>query len=162
MKNLFVFLIVLVSCNNQPKKEAQQHATVPDSTNMKVQIPEAHCYLYVSGKDTVALKLEPFPNVVTGVLRYDYFGVDGSTGTFDGKLQGDTLVGYYDFMAEGTRSIRQVVFVVKDDIAREGFGDMEEKDGKLVFKDISKADFSKSVPLRKISCQDYDPALELR
>lgn len=161
MKNLLFLpmtLLVLTACNDQTQPPTPENTAKSDTTEYKVQIPNSGCYLYTSGKDTIAFKMEVFPNVVTGVLKYDFYEKDGSKGEIDGKLRGDTLVADYSFMAEGTRSIRQVIFLIQDSLVTEGYGDMEEKEGRMVFKNSNKVDFSKGLKLRKISCQDYDPA----
>lgn len=165
MKKLFfpvAAILVLAACNDQSKQDTAKTDTTAanqDTTQMKVQIPNSGCYLYASGKDTVALKVEVFPNVVTGTLRYDFYEKDGSQGALDGTLHGDTLIAEYNFMAEGTRSIRQVAFLIKDSVVVEGYGDQEEKEGKMVFRNVGQIDFSKGTKMRKISCQEYDPAM---
>jgi hypothetical protein len=67
-------------------------------------------------------------------------------------MRGDTLVADYTFMSEGKSSVRQVVFMVKDSIVTEGYGPQEEKDGKMIFKDLGKVDFSKGTKLQRIQC----------
>jgi hypothetical protein len=110
------------------------------------------CYAYISGNDTIKLKLEKFPNVVTGTLAYLFYERDKSKGTIDGVMRGDTLVADYTFMSEGTSSVRQVVFMVKDSTVTEGYGPQEKKDGKMIFKKISTVDFSKGTKLQRIQC----------
>ena len=55
-------------------------------------------------------------------------------------------------MSEGTQSVRQVVFLIKGETAIEGYGDIEEKDGKMVFKNLSSVVFGKGVILKKEDC----------
>ena len=158
MKQLLVLLsaFFIVSCNNESKEEGSTTTSATDTVKtepeMKVQIPNMSCYTYVSGKDTIKLKLEKFPNVVTGTLAYLFFEKDKNKGTIDGVMRGDTLVADYTFMSEGKSSVRQVAFIIKDTIVTEGYGTQEEKDGKMAFKYLSAVDFSKGSKLQRVSC----------
>jgi hypothetical protein len=118
-------------------------------------IPSSSCYFSTTGKDTVKLKVEVFPNVVTGRLSYNLYQKDSNKGEFEGYLHGDTLLADYKFMSEGKLSTRQVIFLIKDNIATEGYGDMEEKDGKMVFKNTNDITFGKGLVLRKVDCGEY-------
>lgn len=153
-------LLVLGACNNnsQPSASQTDTTTTSDTSIVSIQIPKSACYMHVTGQDTFHLKVEVFPNVVTGNLRYLFSQKDRSQGDLEGKLSGDTLFADYTFMSEGTRSVRQVAFLLKDSIAVEGYGEVEEKDGKMVFKQPSNIDFSKGTTYREVSCIEYDPA----
>ena len=48
--------------------------------------------------------------------------------------------------------MRQVAFLIKDSIATEGYGDMEEQDKKMVFKNLNTIDFNKGVKLKQVDC----------
>ena len=106
----------------------------------------------MKGKDTVMLTVEKFPNVVTGRLTYKIYQKDSNKGDFEGVMKGDTLIADYKFMSEGKESVRHIAFLIKDSVATEGYADMEEKEGKMVFKIISKLDFSKGMKLQQIAC----------
>ena len=139
MKTLFTLTLVTTiffACNNDVEQTSTEISIVDSvpEPEMKAQIPDMSCYNYVSGKDTIKLKLEKFPNVVTGTLAYLFFEKDKSKGTFDGVMRGDTLVADYTFMSEGKSSVRQVAFIVKDSAVTEGYGPQEEKDGKMILK----------------------------
>lgn len=159
MKDFFAYaaLLVLIACNESPNntdtsKTDSQPAS--DTGKMTIQIPRSTCYRYASASDTITLKVEKFPNVVTGMLNYSLKEKDKNRGEIDGVMHGDTLVADYSFMSEGTRSVRQVVFLIKDDTATEGYGAVSEKDGKMVFDNISSIDFSTGTKLTKVEC-DY-------
>ena len=159
MKQLFVLLsasLLIASCNNKSKENTSTTTTSTDTNNkepeMRVQIPSISCYLYVSGKDSVKLRLEKFPNVVTGSLSYLFNEKDKNTGTIDGVLHGDTLIADYTFMSEGKSSVRLVAFLVKDSSVIEGYASVEEKDGKTIFKDLSSLDFGKGTILKRRDC----------
>jgi hypothetical protein len=146
-------IATLVACNTNKKNQAEN---VPDSTSdtttMRIQIPHMQCYANMNGRDTVFLKLEKFPNVVTGILKYKLYEKDANHGELDGKLYGDTLIADYKFESEGKESIRQVAFLIKGNIVQEGYGDMEEKKGKMVFKNTGNINFNNGLQLNEIAC----------
>ena len=158
MKHSFLFLfpviVSVVSCNSEPKQSTQISETNDTSKKeeIKVMIPNTVCYSHITGKDTIFFKTEIFPNVVTGSLSYKFHEKDSNKGDIDGKLNGDTLVADYKFMSEGKQSITQVAFLIKDSNAMQGYGTMEEKDGKIVFKNLNEVDFKNGTKLQKVPC----------
>ncbi|MDN3658083.1 hypothetical protein QWZ08_20695 [Ferruginibacter paludis] len=158
MRYLLLLLITTTLVNATSCRETKKSATataVTDSSKtgeMKIMIPNTYCYSNPGGKDSVYLKLEKFPNVVTGKLMYKLYEKDSNTGDIDGVLHGDTLIADYKFLSEGVTSVRQIIFLIKNDTAREGYGEMEERNGKMVFKNLQETDFTKSVLLNKTEC----------
>ena len=99
---------MIASCNNEPKKSTEI-LTVEDTVKTvenKIMIPASSCYSSMTGKDTVTLKVEIFPNVITGKLSYKFNEKDSNKGEFDGQFHGDTLLADYKFMSEGQLSAR--------------------------------------------------------
>ena len=162
MKQSFLYYILLVtititaSCNNgEPEKTAEvtpMQDTITSPAENKVMVPISGCYSFIKRKDTVLLKMDQFPNVVTGILSYHFHEKDNNNGDIDGKLHGDTLIADYKFMSEGKPSVRQVAFLLQDSSATEGYGPQEEKEGKMVFKNLKEIDFKKGIKLKKIQC----------
>ncbi|MBL7698982.1 MAG: hypothetical protein JNK79_12535 [Chitinophagaceae bacterium] len=157
MKSIFYLatFILLVSCSETtPDSSGTTHtdSTGGDTTEMRIQIPNSACYQYATKSDTIFLKVEKFPNVVTGRLEYSLKEKDRNTGDIDGVMRGDTLVADYAFMSEGTRSTRQVVFLLKNNEAVEGYGKMKDDAGKMVFENIGSIDFSKGTRLPMVDC----------
>lgn len=156
-KSFFLFATAaILSCNNQQENTTEETtATSADTANTPaatIQIPDKLCYASMKGKDTVMLTVEKFPNVVTGRLAYKLYQKDSNKGDFEGVMNGDTLIADYKFMSEGKESVRQVAFLIKDSIATEGYADMEEKEGKMVFKTTVKLNFLKGMKLQQIAC----------
>ena len=154
---LFLAAITIASCNNEPKKSTKT-VTARDTLKTvenKIMIPASSCYSSTTDKDTFLLKVEVFPNVVTGKLSYNFYEKDTNKGEFDGQLYGDTLLADYKFMSEGKLSTRQVIFLIKNNLATEGYGNMEEKNGKMVFKDLKGVSFGKGLTLKKVECGEY-------
>ena len=158
--SLLFVVACMASCNNMSTDTAvpaaAKDSTVADTSSkpaeVKIMVPNTACYAYQKGKDTITLKTEHFPNVVTGMLLYKLSGKDSNKGDIDGVLHGDTLIADYKFMSEGKLSTRQVAFILKDSTATEGYGPSEEKEGKMIFKNTSKLDFSKSLKLKQVPC----------
>jgi len=148
MKLLFLFvfssILVFTACNNnaeQSSATAETKDTVKQE-EIKIQVPNMVCYLNVTGKDSIFLKTEIFPNVVTGSLKYKFYEKDNNNGEIDGTLHGDTLIANYKFMSEGVQSVRKVMFLITGNAATEIYETTESKE--TVFK--------KGTVLEKISC----------
>ena len=144
------------SCNND--KKSTELSTPTDSSTVvenEIMRPEATCYFYTNGRDTVQLRVEDVPNGLTGKLVYKIYGKDSNDGSFAGKISGDTLFADYNFMSEGVASVRQIVFLIKDGKATEGLGSMQEKDGKMIFKNLKDITFKTGLVLTKADCGDF-------
>ncbi len=152
MKQIFalsVIVLLLSACNNN----TTEPTTATVVAEEKKIAPEYSCYVYTSAKDTVNLHLQISGNIITGDLAYNYFEKDKNTGTIKGNLKGDTLFAEYKFMSEGTESIREVVFLKKENDFVEGYGDAEEKNGKMIFKNTSGLNFNNNLILKKVECR---------
>lgn len=150
-------LIAVISCSNNNTQESTS-ATNTDSTNNTDSLvaasarPAPSCYQYIQGKDTVLLSISGEAVTVTGLLSYNYYEKDKSSGDIQGNMYGDTLIADYTFQSEGTTSVREVAFIKKDSSFVEGYADVEERDGKMVFKNRSNIQFT-GKPLKKAECR---------
>ena len=156
--HLFLSLgtVAVVSCNESNRSaEAVNSKDTSKAVENKIMIPVSSCYSATTGKDSVFLKVEVFPNVVTGNLSYNLHEKDSNKGEFEGKLNGDTLIADYKFMSEGKLSTRQVIFLIKNDLAVEGYGNMEEKNGKMLFTSIKEINFARGLVLKKVPCGEH-------
>ncbi len=149
-----ILTTLILACNNNPKTSspATSARDTAKPVDNKIMIPAQTCYTSIKGKDSIHLVVERFPNVVTGRLTYHFSEKDSNKGTLDGKLSGDTLFADYTFISEGKSSVREVVFLLKDSTAKEGYGPVEEKGGKMVFTDRGKLNFNNSIVLKLTSC----------
>jgi len=86
-------------------------------------------------------------------LSYSLFEKDSNKGTISGEVKGDTILAEYNFDSEGMRSTREVVFLKRDRKLYEGFGEVEEKNGKTVFKDRSKLKFGDAIVFSLTDCK---------
>lgn len=149
---LLGWLFLSISACNPPYTNKRGEQAVGE-TGEVAQIPAPSCYLYASDRDTVYLVLDPpVEGRVTGELRYDFYERDGNIGFIEGKLQGDTLIADYTFLSEGIISVREVGFLLGEDQVMEGYGDVEEVDGRMVFWHKDSLDFSNGLVMPGIPC----------
>lgn len=155
MKNSITLLVlvsvVLFSCKKKEKE--------PTTDELKSDIPQVEqsatqeCYEYVQGKDTIQANFLVQNNAISGDLYYKLYEKDKNTGKITGTINGDTLLADYTFMSEGIKSVRQVVFLRKNKSLIEGSGESEEKEGKTVFKETKKLNFTSNIILNEIPCK---------
>ena len=109
--------------------------------------------LPLNNHDTVILKTIDVNGIITGTLVYNLYEKDKNRGTIQGKMKGDLLIADYSFTSEGTFSVRQVVFKKSDTTFIEGYGDIEDKNGKTIFKNTDSLDFTNSIILNEYDCK---------
>ena len=146
MKNtsiIILSILVFVSCNKEKKEESKK--TVVKTTQTET------CYQYTKDSSTIKLNIVIKDNIATGDLIYDYYQKDKSQGTIKGKIKSDTLFADYTFMSEGIESIREVVFLKTVNGWVEGYGEIDDKNGKVTFK--NKITFDNNAILKEITCQ---------
>lgn len=150
MKKLLLIGITALTfaCNSQSGNTAGNDTIMPKKTGES----PSRCYAYLSDKDTVRLQLAMDGKLASGDLSYRLFEKDSNTGTISGRMQGDTLVADYTFVSEGTESVREVRFLKHDDILVEGIGDMEEINGKMVYKNPGSVRYMGGLVLKKVDC----------
>lgn len=154
-------LVVATSCEQKETKvttdtgtETSGNAGNKDNAEApKPIVSDAMCFAQQNARDTFRLNLKKDGNNATGSLVYLFKEKDSNRGQISGTMMGDTLIADYTFNAEGTSSTREVAFLIQGDKATEGYGDMEEKNGKMVFKDRSKLSFGKGIVMSKVDCQ---------
>lgn len=147
MKKMLLCLAVpfiMAACNNATEEIATKTDTAAESsvTGNSINVPGKMCFQSVLQKDTMRIELFIKDSIVTGNLIYNMFEKDDNRGTLNGKISGDIIKADYTFFSEGTTSSREVIFRLKDNTLTEGFGDMEEKDNRPVFKDPLKVQFT--------------------
>jgi hypothetical protein len=152
-KFLFILIgfgLALAACNSNSTEQANTDSAMTDSTT--VSGPQQYCYNYIKDKDTAKITLMSSGVITTGELSYHLDGKDKNNGVFEGELHGDTLIAEYTFNSEGKESVRQVAFLKKGNQLFEGFGDQQEKNGKMMFTNTSKLTFGNSLVFSKIDC----------
>jgi len=149
-KTIFIttLLIMLAACNND-SDSGNKSATDTTSTNNGAT---TECYLYTTNKDTISLQITINGHSVTGALNYSLNEKDRSQGVIQGEVRGDTLLADYEFKSEGIVSLREVAFLKKDGGYAEGYGEAEQKEGKMMFKNVAELNYSNTTVLKKIPC----------
>jgi hypothetical protein len=139
-------VMTLFSC----KKEADK-AKAPETVAEKPAIEE--CYKGIVKEDTIAMTLIIKDNEITdGQLSYHLFEKDMNDGTLKGQINGDTIFADYTFMSEGKQSVREVAFLKQGNAYMEGYGDVREVNGKMIFVDPKKLKFDSKTVLSKSEC----------
>lgn len=144
------------SCTSDKKVEEQSDTMAMTGRDTTVMAPVdnelGNCYQYIKNRDTASLKIQVAGQEVTGDLNYKLFEKDSNKGTIAGELKGDTIIAEYTFDSEGMRSIREIVFLHKDGKLIEGFGDVEQKGVKTVFKNRAALKFDSGLTFDKTDC----------
>lgn len=141
------FLTLFTSCKNET-------TTTKAIEKPKPSISKDGCYAYDLKGSKIELQLYCITDSdnVTGRLNFALAEKDNNKGTIKGKITGTVLIADYTFQSEGTVSVRQVAFELKDDKATLGYGEMDQ-DG-THFKDVTKLKFDSGVPLTKVACAE--------
>ena len=159
MKQPFFFLIIagtLSACPSPSEKNTGTEAA-RDSVQEEEAVSETEslrCYAYINNNDTIWMHLNTEGETVNGKLAYKFFEKDKSQGTLEGEMQGDTLFANYRFMSEGMTSEREVAFLKQGDTFVEGYGDVEEQNGRMVLKNKGSLNFNSNTVLRKVACDE--------
>jgi len=136
---------VVTACqNNQDTQKDQETVTA--------SVTQQSCYTYIKNRDTASLTTLMSGHIVTGELTYKLFEKDSNKGSIKGEMRGDTLFADYQFNSEGRQSIREVAFLQKDGKLVEGYGEVVERDGKVMFKDHAGLKFGDGIAFTKINC----------
>jgi len=144
-------ILFLVSC--KPGTQEVDETTV-DTTKEStlITIPQKRCYAYDKDDNLIGMTISVDGDKVTGQLAYAYADKDRNAGTIKGYLRGDTLIADYTFSSEGRRSVREVVFISRDNLLLEGYGDVEERDGKMAYKNRATLNFDNKMPMKAVPC----------
>lgn len=135
---VFLVMFLCSSCGNH-------------SQSTDVEVREG-CYLFKDDKNQVSMNIAIHDKIVDGNLNYNLFEKDKNSGTLKGKFYGDTLIADYTFESEGISSVREVAFLYNKNSFTEGYGEMTEQEGKMIFKDRTKLTFQISMLLKKGNC----------
>ncbi|CAN5513774.1 hypothetical protein BH11BAC2_BH11BAC2_11670 [soil metagenome] len=149
MRNLILILalqiIVFMGCTSSGDKE--QKAAVQGSIHN-----HAFCYYYQENGDTIILHLHVNGEKASGDLLYHLHQKDKNSGAIEGRMAGDTLFADYTFSSEGILSVREVIFLRQGDTFIEGFGEVEDHLGKMVFKNKKAIEFDGKMIFKKGDC----------
>jgi hypothetical protein len=157
MKNILSLAIltgVFAACNPTTQTSSTTEDSTATAVAPAVTMKGPQCFEQQNAADTFLMQLRVTDAGVEGDLKYGFKEKDKNTGQFAGVMYGDTLLADYHFMSEGKTSVRQVAFLITDSTATEGYGDMEDKDGKMVFKNSESLTFGKGIVMKKTECKN--------
>ena len=152
----FAFICFLGACQSK-KSETQTSdtttviATDTIATATQTTKEEKLCFEYKFKKDITTVQLVIKGDEVTGKMDWLPWEKDGARGTLKGKKFGNEIKVDYDYMIEGSNQSEEKVFVLEGDKLLEKTGELEDKNGKLVMKDPTKATVTQT--LNKVVCQ---------
>jgi hypothetical protein len=142
-------VMAVAACNNNPSTTSENDA---DPRNVN-RLDTIECYSGSLGRDSAYLTATVQGNQVLGTLNYRFYEKDNSTGSFIGRMRIDTLVADYVFTAEGVSSTRQIVFLEQNGRLIEGYGEMREEGGKMIFKNLDSIKFGTGFRLTRGPCK---------
>lgn len=155
-KHFNLIVIALLALGVSCKEQAETKPPQQENTAVSEKYEE-HCYLYAQNKDTIALMLTQSKNLVVGEMFYNFYEKDGSFGSFEGIVKGDTIFGDYDFESEGTRSKRELIFLKKGNTLLQGYGAVEvDGNNTTVFKSNTSITFDEKFPLTAADCDQLN------
>jgi hypothetical protein len=152
MKNSSVMLMMLftiAACQDHStadEKQAEENAV------NQTTVSGEFCYGHSKKRNTILLHIIQEGTVVSGDLVYKLPEKDKNSGIIKGEMHGDTLFANYEFMSEGVISDREVAFLKTHDGMVEGYGEMKDENGKMIFKNRSALNFSGTV-LKRMDCK---------
>jgi hypothetical protein len=112
------------------------------------------CYRYVYNRDTIKLTITIKDTVVNGLLAYDNYQIDGSTGTIKGVVRNNQIIAYYDFTSEGMQSVREVAFKIENrNLIQADTRDMSYRNDTAVYKNYQQIQFDTSRIFQPVDCR---------
>lgn len=154
---LYILMIFLLACNesdnNTTEKVFITDTTLTDSAQVKEQADLSGCYIRVTGRDTLLLRINQNGDEISGTLEFDNFEKDSSSGSLKGKKSEDGIIHvYYDFFAEGMRSVREMYFKPGNKKLTMATGDMDYSGDTAYFINAPQLFYSQSDAITLIDC----------
>ncbi len=114
------------------------------------------CYVAKLSKDVYVLNIKSEDNgAISGMLAYNNYEKDSSSGSFDGTYSNNILLGNYSFNSEGMQSNSQLIFKKVGDSFVQGFGDIKTVGDKTVFENLNDIIYdSKSTFVKSPNCTE--------
>ncbi|WP_343558772.1 hypothetical protein [Sphingobacterium sp.] len=143
-------LLFTVACQQSGKKQGDQVQLKQDTVTTMAAVADNGTYQYLKNGDTILLTIAVDGDKVHGDLSYNWKEKDRNVGHIDGVLKDSVLLADYTFASEGQQSVRQVAFKFSKNKAVEGFGNMEEKGGKMSFVAPDKLSYDEKFVLEHV------------
>lgn len=125
---------------------------------LKERIPKTvnleGCYVATISKDVYTLAINTVTGEdIEGTLSFNNFEKDSSSGDLSGMYRDGILLGLYSFTSEGMDSIMEVAFKKTNNGFIRGYGDVEEKNGVMMFTDINTLNWDTSTEFISSDCE---------
>lgn len=154
MKSLTTILlscsILFLGCNQNQKSSSDSDSTLISESKDAMVL---ECFEAVVGQDSASLKINNLDGKITGLLAFNFFEKDDSSGDIKGEFKGDTLFVDYTFKSEGRISKNPLVFLNQDGKLVQGYGEIETYLGKTYFKDHSAIKFQDGFTFESVECK---------
>jgi hypothetical protein len=147
---LFFTALTMLNCKNKEEKTENTNTQEVLTEEKKPASIDLGCYIFNDGKNDVIFEITENGSEIKGNLTFAFAEKDKNSGSFNGKLNDNILLGKYTFQSEGTESVREVAFKIDGDKLIEGYGDLNEEG--TAFKDIANLNFTSKMPLTKTDC----------
>jgi len=146
------FIFALGACKSKSTETTTETTTANADTVATATAPtvETLCFEEKVGKDLTTVTLTIEGNKVTGKMEWLPWEKDQARGTLLGEKKGNEIVADYEYMIEGSNQLEEKVFVLEGDKLLVKSGELEDKNGKLVMKNPSKATIGQT--LVKVTC----------
>lgn len=161
MKNIGIGILAmsltgLMACNNADTSVKAEEPVHRDTT-ITVQSTAADttisgCYMMTVKRDTANFQIAVKGKNVMGPLSINNYEKDRNSGTFEGELNGDILMGWYLFKSEGMMSVRQVAWKVSGNSLWPATGEVRERNDSAMFVNPDKLQFDSTRALKKVRC----------
>lgn len=149
---LYLLGIVLLSagCGAGEEQKAPPKAADTTSVTPAGNDPISGCYQMIIKEDTATLQIEKRGDSVSGHLTYNNKEKDDNDGIFSGQqLSDSTILVNYTFASEGVRSVRQLVFKIRDSVILQGYGEEHPRHDTAFLRDPKLAVYDSKHPFRR-------------
>ena len=154
MRPFLILFIFCAACNEAaPPEESAVHANATDTiTVASTPIVLTGCYQMTLKRDSAILDLNIKDTTVSGRLDYIFFEKDQNKGTINGVLRNDVIHADYTFESEGKTSVREVIFKISGDTLIPAYGELMQRDDKIIFANKDALQFNDLHPFIKVAC----------
>ncbi len=119
---IWFVVVLMLSCGNNPSDSDPINPNT--AATLATAIQPGDCYQMIIKKDTARLSFTRTGELLEGSLSYHREEKDKNDGTFRGRLLNDSvLLASYTFNSEGIKSVRELVFKIRDSILLQGYGE---------------------------------------
>ncbi len=155
MKKILILSLVilsLASCKEETARKSEPTTVPVEKAKENKVSPSSECYVYNANGSKIELQMNTNNSEVSGTLTYELKEKDSNQGTFIGTIKDSILTAQYTFQSEGSESVREVAFLIKNNQLIEGYGEVIVEGNTTTFKDLKTLKFTSNMPLTKTSC----------